>query len=169
MSESKPVRIKIIAGAIVALLGLGALMVWFMLPDDPEPVPWHFEFTEVRAFRINWDSEYPRNGILVGDDLNESRQPKDGIILSDQQVEQLARAIMEGKPNDPFGMCHYPHHSLVFYSSDGEIVGHYDICFLCSSAWGNPNGFEIVPDFPLLRELFKSLEVPIANPDWKRQ
>lgn len=139
-----------------------------MLPTKSKPVPWHFEFSEVRAFRINWDEEHPHDGILIGDDLNESRIPKEGILLSGEQVEQLRRAIVEGEPNGPIGMCHYPHHAFVFYSSSGEIVEHYDICFLCRSAVGSPGGFELVPDYRILRRVFGSLEMPIANPGWEK-
>lgn len=168
MSERIRIRSGTIVVALVILCVLGVLLVRLMVPTNTGPIPWHFQFSEVRAYRMNWDDEYARNGILIGESLNESRQPKEGIVLSDRQMEELRKAIMEGRIDGALTMCHYPHHAFIFYSESGEIVGHFDICFLCSSARGAPAGFAEFADYQSLRSLMASLGIPVTHPDWEK-
>ena len=162
----RPVIIGLCILAVVAVIA--ACFIRF--PESPKlapPAPWHFTFSEVRAFQLNWEDEYAMDSIMLDAGLNDTRFPANGILLSESQVESLRRAILkDDSKGGVIGMCRYPHHAFVFYSADGEIVGHYDLCFLCSNAGGDPGDFSTYPDYDALRELVVSLGMPIANPDW---
>jgi hypothetical protein len=138
-----------------------------MLPVEPEATPWHFKFSEVRAFQLNWEDEHATDSIIQDSELNDARFPVGGILLSDNQVELLRHAILrDDSLGGVIGLCRYPHHAFVFYSDGGEVVGHYDLCFLCSNADGSPGTFSTYPDYDALRDLVADLGMPIANPDW---
>ncbi len=133
---------------------------------EPPPNAWHFDFSEVRAYQINWDDEYNCLSILQEDQLNETRFPKEGVLLTDQQVEDLRHAICNRRITGAIGMCRYPHHALLFYTDTGDIVGHFDICFMCNNSGGFPVGYSGFPDHDELKSLFTSLGIPISNPAW---
>lgn len=136
--------------------------------SDPKNGGWHFtNFSEVRAFRLNWEDEQSFAKVLDGDGkLNPTRLPEEGILLTDEQVAALEAAITREHPEHPVAACFYPHHAFVFFADSGEIVGHINICFICSSYSGSPQGFAETWDLEALRALIEDLGLPLSNPDW---
>lgn len=138
-------------------------------PESIAGGDWGFlQFSEVRAYRLNWDDEYAFEG-LVGDNekLNRTRVPKAGISLNKKQVAQLQQAVTGRHPSHPVAMCFYPHHAFAFYDDRGRVVGHIDVCFLCSNYGGKPNGFADNWDLSKLALLFNELGMPLSNPKWQ--
>ena len=52
------------------------------------------------------------------------------------------------------------------FDAEDKIVGHIDICFLCSNYSAAPSGFARSWDFEALRDLVADLGMPKANPAW---
>jgi len=132
---------------------------------------WGFiQFSEVRAFRLNWDDEYSFEGLfLEPNKLNRNRLPKKGVRLNAEQIEQLHKAVTGSHLHLQrywAAACFYPHHAFAFYNSDGKITGHIDICFLCSNYGGEPSGFAETWDLSALAILLKDLGIPLHNPAW---
>lgn len=160
-------RTKAILGVFGAILLAVAFVATRPHYETPlEPAPWHFAFSTVRAYQLNWEDKYSFDSIVQGELLNDTRLPRDGILLSDTQVESLRHTILNRKEEGVIGMCRYPHHAFVFFGSDNQVVGHYDVCFLCSNAGGAPGDFSGFPDYDALRSLVTDLGMPIANPEW---
>ena len=130
---------------------------------------WHFEgFSEIRAYRINWDEEDSETPIVLRDGtLNPTRTPKDGLRLSNKQIGRLQSALYGSHPEHEAAGCIYPHHAFVFFSNDGRIVGSVNICFLCDNYYGIPRGFAMPWDLDGLARLVRDLGMPISNPNWK--
>jgi hypothetical protein len=161
-------RIKVILAALGSVLVALAFVPRFTpSTKQPEPAPWHFGFSAVKAYCLNWEDQYSFDSIVQGKDLNETRSPREGILLSDGQTESLRQAILNRNDGGVIGMCRYPHHAFVFFGDDDQVVGHYDVCFLCSSAGGSPGEFSGFPDYGALAALVKDLGLPTANPEWK--
>jgi hypothetical protein len=129
---------------------------------------WHFTgFTEVRAYRLNWDDEYSFDKILTNDGaLNTTRQPTDGVVLNESQEKRLEAAVTGSHPDHPVAACFYPHHAFLFFGAEGKIVGHIDVCFLCSNYAGYPKGFASSWDLDAIRSLVEDLGMPTHNKDW---
>ena len=162
----RPTIIRLyVVGIVVAIV---ACLVRFPEPLKlGPPAPWHFKFSEVRVFQLNWEDAHSMDSIMQESGLNDTRFPVNGILLSDDQVESLRCAILkDDSMGGVTGACRYPHHAFVFYSESGEIVGYYDLCFLCPNGGGYPGDFSTFPDYDALRDLVSSLGMPIANPDW---
>ena len=124
-------NLMLFGGSAIAIIV--AVFTFFYQPDESYgPQPWRFQFSEVRVYRVNWDDQYSLNGIVNGSELNATRIPLDGIVLSSAQVESLRKIVMRRKPGGVIGMCSYPHHAFVFFGEEEEVVGYYDICFQCS-------------------------------------
>ena len=85
-------------------------------PTENEQVAgtWHLSgFTEVRAYRLNWEDEDSLHPILTEDgSLNSTRIPKDGIRLTDPQVARLEAAVTGRHAEHPVASCFYPHHAF---------------------------------------------------------
>jgi len=161
----KPIKIAI---GIFALLFV-ALFFTIRFEKPPEPLKaaaWHFPFATVRAYQLNWADQFSFDSILGKDGLNETRMPMEGVLLSNEQIEALRVAILNREEGGVIAMCRYPHHAFVFFDDDGQVTGHYDVCFLCSNAGGSPEGFSGFPYYNDLNELFTSLGMPITNPEW---
>ena len=133
-----------------------------------KPGAWHFSgFSEVRAFRLNWDDKHSLDPILNQDgSLNVTRMPDTGMSLTDEQVEKLEAAVTGTHPEHPVADCLYPHHAFVFYDGSGKIVGHINLCFLCSNYSGEPSGFSINWNLDELAEIFTEIGMPLHNPNW---
>ncbi len=127
----------------------------------------HFDFHSVRMYRMSWDHQESSERILSDGELNESRLPKDGLLLSFAQVKKLQAAVTGSHPEvEPF-LCFDPHHGFVFFDKDGAIVGSIDICFQCMNYRGSPGGFPSNWDLLSIAELVHELGAPLSNPDWK--
>jgi hypothetical protein len=151
-----------------ATLGVILLMASSCSTDSrSQPGKWHFTFKEVRAFRLNWEDEQSVARILDRDgNLNPTRIPQDGFVLTNEQITTLEAAVTGDHPNHPIADCLYPHHAFIFYGESGEIVGHIDICFLCTNYSGEPQGYAGNWNLVALRKLFSDMEIPLSNPDW---
>lgn len=149
----------------VAMIALGANG---SNSSTSKPGAWHFSgFSEVRAFRLNWDDKYAFDRIINQDgSLNVTRMPKKGVLLTNKQVGQLEAAVTGVHPDHPVALCFYPHHAFVFYNDSREIVGHINVCFLCSNYSGEPKGFADNWNLDELRKLISDLGLPLSNPDW---
>lgn len=131
------------------------------------PSAWHFAFAEVRAFRLNWEEESAMVGIDDGPQLNPTRIPRDGIVLTGEQVERLQAAVLGDHPGHDEAACMYPHHAFVFYDNAASIVGSIDVCLLCSTYQASPEGFADSWDLAELAGLLRDdLGLPLTNPDW---
>ena len=65
---------------------------------------------------------------------------KDGKVvrLTAKQLAQ-AQALLVGKnPGYMRARCFLPHHGIVFYDRSGKILGHIEVCLLCSTTRSNP-------------------------------
>ncbi|MEM7698809.1 MAG: hypothetical protein AAF236_10430 [Verrucomicrobiota bacterium] len=154
---------------VFALAGLIAVMTTSCIKDSgSKPGEWHFtNFSEVRAFRLNWEDEDAFDRILDQDgNLNPTRLPKDGVVLTDAQITALEAAVTGEHPDHPVAACFYPHHAFIFYGETGEIIGHINICFLCSNYSGDPPGFASNWNLAALRDIFDDIGMPLSNPDW---
>jgi len=151
-----------------ATLGVIVLMASSCSRDSgSKPGKWHFTFKEVRAFRLNWEDEQSVARILDRDgNLNPTRIPQDGFVLTNEQITTLEAAVTGDHPDHPIADCLYPHHAFIFYGESGEIVGHIDICFLCSNYSGEPQGYAGNWNLVALRKLFSDMGIPLSNTDW---
>jgi len=121
----------------------------------------------VHAFRINWDDKTSFNPLVdQNGELNSTREPIEGVLLNNEQVKLLKRAVLGNHPPGWVAACHYPHHGFLFTDQQGSIVGSADICFMCSNKRGKPEGFADNWDFEGLKELLQSLDIEITNPEW---
>lgn len=98
--------------------------------------------------------------------MNATRMPDAGIILTDEQVAKLEAAVTGNHPEHPIADCFYPHHAFVFYDESGGIVGHINICFLCSNYSGEPSGFPNHWNLDELAKLITEIGMPLRNPNW---
>ena len=132
------------------------------------PGTWHFsKFSEVRAYRINWDDEYAFDPIINKDGkLNETRMPKEGVLLTKEQVALLESAVTGIHAEHLRAYCFYPHHAFVFYDDLGKVVGHINICFLCSNYSGEPKHFADYWNVDSLGELISGMGIPLKNQSW---
>jgi hypothetical protein len=128
---------------------------------------WGFmKFTEVRAFQLNWDDQNAMAPLLSHrGKFNKTRQPKEGILLNDQQVATLKSAVTGSHPEMQSARCFYPHHAFVFYGSRGGVTGLIEVCFLCQG-WQPTVGFADHCDLNALETLVQDLEMPLSNPAW---
>ena len=118
---------------------------------------------------MNWEDAHSFDKIInYKGELNETRMPKEGLVLSPAQVNQLAAAVTGEHPEHPMTECFYPHHAFLFFDQDGEIVGKLDVCFKCSKFIGEPEGFAKYGDFDALKSLFGDIGMPIRNENWER-
>lgn len=129
---------------------------------------WHFaNFSEARAFRLNWDDETSFDQILDQEGkLNATRVPEKGIRLTSEQIRRLEAAVTGSHPEHPVADCFYPHHAFVFFNDAGKVVGNINICFLCSNYRGEPKGYAENWDLGELKNLISDLGMPIRNPEW---
>lgn len=129
---------------------------------------WQFDgIAEIRAYRINWDEKYSVDTIIGPEgELNESRLPRAGTVLSKMQMDKLEAAVTGTHPGHPVAMCFYPHHAFLFFDDGGAVVGHIDICFQCSYYDGAPEGFADHWDLDALESLIKEIGMPIRNEEW---
>ena len=159
--RSKPVLI------CTAILAITFLSYENRPQSGHEPGQWHFSFSEVRAYRLNWDHEEASVGITSQDgSLNPTRIPEAGIRLTAMQVKRLEAAVTGKHPSHRVAMCFYPHHAFVFFDTNGKIVGHIDVCFLCQNYSAEPHGYAHYWDLNELRKLFRELEIPLTNSNW---
>ena len=128
---------------------------------------WHFEFVSVRLYRHNWDNQYIEFPILSAGKLSETREPKEGILLSPSQVDRLEAAVTGSHADTGIALCHFPHHGFVFFDGDGAPVGSVDVCFLCGNVRTMPQGYAESCDLLSLAELIHEAGVPLRNPEWK--
>ncbi|WP_411845557.1 hypothetical protein AAFN60_18140 [Roseibacillus persicicus] len=136
--------------------------------NEPEAGEWHFDgIVEVRAYRTNWDDEYSSDVILTEDNqLNATRIPEMGIVLTGEQVERLKQAVCVEHPPHPVAACFNPHHAFTFHNENGAIIGHIDLCFQCSNYYASPKGFSSSWSLGSLEALLRELGIPLENPDW---
>ena len=156
-----------LAFSIVLFLAVRVGIKGFQSADETSE--WQFTFSEVRAYRMNWSNEFALMGSIYEGNLNETMLPQDGVLLTEAQVETLRGAVLTQKPEYTTGMCHYPHHAFLFFGDEGQIVGHYDVCFLCSSVGYAPNGFADSVDYKSLERLVLNLGLPLRNSEWVEQ
>jgi len=130
---------------------------------------WHFSgFNEIRAYRLNWEDEHSMNPIVNQDgSLNPTRIPKEGVPLTEAQVKRLEAAVTGSHPEHPVAACFYPHHAFLFFDGSRKIVGHINICFLCSNYRGQPEGYARNWNLSQLEELLKDIGIPLRNPKWR--
>jgi len=121
----------------------------------------------VHAFRMNWDDKTSFNPLVDSNgELNSTREPIEGILLNDKQVELLKGAVLGNHESGWVAACHYPHHGFIFTDVHGAIIGHIEICFMCMNRRAKPDSFGENWDFEGLKELLQSLDIEIANPEW---
>ena len=102
--------------------------------------------------------------------MNPTRLPEDGVELSGKQIEQLKVAITGHHPEHGVALCMYPHHGFLFFDQFGKIIGHIDICFLCSNYSASPQGaFASTWDLEALEGLIRDIGFPIKNWKWSFQ
>lgn len=139
-------------------------------PSDAD-VEWPFSgFSEIRAYRFNWDDPNGEQGQLrlynERNGLNPNRIPKEGVRLNDQQVARLKQAVCSEHARSTAAACFWPHHGFLFLDEQGRIVGSISICFLCDNYEAYSSGFAKRWDLQALKALFEELGMPISNPDW---
>ena len=129
---------------------------------------WHFDgIAEIRAYRLNWDDPHAFGSIITPKgNLNSTRLPEVGIPLNKEQEGKLQAAVTGTHLSHPVAACFYPHHAFVFFDDSGKIIGHVDICFICSNYRGSPTGFADRWDLESLEQLVLDLGMPKANEEW---
>ncbi|MEM9346556.1 MAG: hypothetical protein AAGB26_08055 [Planctomycetota bacterium] len=117
---------------------------------------------------MNWDDEDALESIIARDgSLNPTRLPEDGVELSSKQIESLKTAITGHHPEHGVALCMYPHHAFLFFDQTGEVIGHIDICFLCSNYSASPrDAFSSVWNLEAIQELIRDIGFPIKNWEW---
>ena len=87
--------------------------------------------------------------------------------LSDKEVSLLSKFVTGKHPSRGGGFCGFrPHHGFVFYGKDDKILGHLEICFLCSDYLSRPwEGLSSSWDLNGLRSLVTDLGLPILKND----
>jgi hypothetical protein len=87
--------------------------------------------------------------------------------LSNKDISLLSKAVTGKHPSRGGGFCGFrPHHGFIFYGKDDKILGHIEICFLCSDYYTMPQeGLSQEWDINGLRTLVTSLGLPILKND----
>ena len=124
--------------------------------------------TKVSAFAINRGAKFPAPNqlLLVEGKMNPNRTPLQGVELTDSQINSFLDATTERDyPSLPM-RCFMPHHAIAFYTTDGRLMAHYDICFSCLGFRASDMRATFVggPDYKTLRRLFKELSLLNAAP-----
>jgi hypothetical protein len=157
---------------ILALALLAACRKETPPPPPPPLVPQDWgglKFTEVRAFRMNWDDQSSLDRIRAKDGtLNKTRLPKQGIALNASQIDRLHKAVTTEDSDFDAGCGLMPHHAFLFYDAGGAIAGALNVCFICGIAIGEPEAFVTGTNFTIFRELIEDLGLPEENPKWRR-
>lgn len=85
--------------------------------------------------------------------------------LTPQQIARLESQLTGTHAPQPGGFCGYdPHHGFIFYGKDARILGHIEICFLCTSGFHNPpNGLSSNWGFEGIEKLVVELGLPTFN------
>ena len=119
---------------------------------------WHFSgFTEVRGYLLNPDDEHSFDGLnLPSGELNPTRIPRNGVVLSPKQIDTLLFALQGGEPPEAVAACFYPHHAFEFLDADGKRVAVVNVCFMCIQHRGQPSGFGPI-DYDKLGDLVDEL------------
>lgn len=128
---------------------------------------WHFDFHSVRLYRINWEDQFSYDSMVSNGELNKTRLPEDGILLTSAQVERLEAAVTGSHPEAGGAMCRYPHHGFVFFDKEGAIVGNIEVCFICDSYRGWPDKYVYDWDLLSIAEIIHEAGLPLSNPDWE--
>jgi hypothetical protein len=87
--------------------------------------------------------------------------------LSNEEVSLLSKIVTGKHPSRGGGFCGFrPHHGFIFYGKDDKVLGHLEICFLCSDYLSRPwEGLSSNWDLNGLRTLVTSLGLPILKDD----
>jgi hypothetical protein len=154
----------------VVILAL-ALLACRSSPAKPPPLTTHdwgvVKFTEVRAFRMNWDGDGMNDELIRAEDgtLNKTRRPKQGIVLTASQIERLHQAVTTSD-DTPVAGCFLPHHAFVFYDARGTIVSTLDVCFICGHVNSEPVALVKATNMGALKTLIEDVGLPISSPKW---
>ena len=152
----------ILAVVLVALIVPTCQKIVRTGPDSQELWPWPLEgVAEVKFYLINPDEPSAFTPLVLGDgSLNETRLPKEGVALTDEQELALREALLRGRPDYPKAMCFYPHHSFVLLDSESRMLGVIDVCFQCLNHSG-PKGIEEYIDFAVVADIVEQLGYPV--------
>ncbi|MFK7851752.1 MAG: hypothetical protein AB8D78_12315 [Akkermansiaceae bacterium] len=123
-----------------------------------------FDYVEVVLFNYKEDEDKR---------LVESGKLHKGIVrdftkrLSDEEVTLLSKAVTGKHPSGVGGFCGFrPHHGFIFYGEDNEILGHIEICFLCSDYFYFPRqGLSWAWDLGAVGTLITRLGLPNLKND----
>jgi len=110
----------------------------------------------VAAYLLNQSvpSPSPSLTLLIDGKLNPDRSPLEGRTLDDREVNTLLDATTGKNHPSPHARCFFPRHAVAFYTHDGNMVAHMDICFSCLGY--RAQGVKVVrePDYKALKRLF---------------
>jgi hypothetical protein len=84
------------------------------------------------------------------------------LFLDSAETKLALNEMFNGVKNEIIDMCYNPRHAVVFYNSDGEVSGIYEICFECSNVKIGIVGTLLIPRLsPYLKGLFQKYVVQL--------
>jgi len=157
MGTSPQIPMKRLIFLLLALISLAGA--------EENAAPWPPKgYAHVVAFCYD-NGKDPRGHQIVFPDKTLHR----GIIkaatvrLSKEQSERLVKILTTPKGELEEEDCYDPHHGFVFYDRDWNVVGWFEVCFLC---WGYVASSQAVPemiDYEALEAFTRDAGVPVLK------
>jgi len=87
---------------------------------------------------------------------------KNEVFLDSVETKLALKEIFNGEDSDIVNMCYIPRHAIIFYNSDGNAIGIYEICFECSNVKIGIVGTKMFSrKSPYIKSLFNKYEIQL--------
>ena len=151
----------------LGLLGIMLFFLIFVIPFSSAPDLLH-QAHEVKIYRMNWEDSNGQARLIDRDGkLNDTLIPEDGVLLDQDDIEDLAHASRGPLISWLGANCHQPHHAILFRNKQGELIGWISICIKCSTTKVSGNELSAIWSENRLANLIRKKGIPVANPEWK--
>jgi hypothetical protein len=83
--------------------------------------------------------------------------------LDSNSIDKIYNALLyETTYNEVASDCFMPHHGIIFYDIDDNIIGHISICFECNTYVFKPNRINYVP-ITIFKQIVMKNKLPIKG------
>lgn len=148
---------------ILLLLALASLNGLGQVSDNT--IDWNnpvFSYAKIYLYGLE---KYAMDLIVENDSLNKTVYDTNGTLLNEEQAQRAIDIILgkKGSSNDEQVFCFIPHHGIVFYNTQDEIVGHISVCVYCRKIYAAPNVPFIDKGIDEMKSLILELNQPVFN------
>ena len=121
------------------------------------------DYSYAKAFLYDLEKE---SGLIVKNgNLNPTIVDSVGVRLDSAQATKVIQVITGGSDGleDERNMCFIPHHGIVFYDENDQVIAHISICFYCGTKYIYPKTIKTERGMNILADIIKELGFPIFD------